>query len=558
MNLIKLIKGVIMEDNQNVSVAPAQEESTNSQSNSGDKSRMSKGEIIAYSCGEIYGGGYAALLGVVLTFFLTNLILNGIKNAELYAAIIIVVSKVWDAVSDPLMGVISDNTRTKLGRRRPWIIIGGALVPVAFAIMFLPWAANIQNQGLRIAYACFAYFLLCTVNTISQVPFMSLSAEISSDYKERNKANSVKLIFSILASGLFYLIPAAATEAYSAYRSYDTSMFGTLNETGFFLIVAVLCGVIFGAATVITGVFTKERTPYDKNVKSSFSFKSYAVPLKNKSYRYHLLMYLMAFGCYDFISALVLYYVTAVVPQITIFGMTMSSLFIVAPMMVMAAVTYPINMKLKSTKGKQFAYRWGLPFYILGATGLAVFPNTTNTNVSWLLLVCSCIMGIGFGGAQMMPWMIFPDTQDVAELKTGIKDTGCYSGLMTFTRKIGTALAQSLVLIVLACVGYSAYNTEIINNKALIAEAAEKGETIDTSGMLLAFPAKVTIAIRVMFALAVLVMISIGIWASVKYKVNDKKLARIKYFLEKQRAGENDTLTEEEKAERAALLEELG
>ena len=311
-------------------------------------------------------------------------------------------------------------------------------------------------------------------------------------------------------------------------------------------------------ATCLTGIFTKERTPYDKNVKSTFSFKSYAVPLKNKSYRYHLLMYLMAFGCYDFISALVLYYVTAVVPQITIFGMTMSSLFIVAPMMVMAAVTYPINMKLKSTKGKQFAYRWGLPFYIIGAIGLAVFPNTTNTNVSWLLLICSCIMGIGFGGAQMMPWMIFPDTQDVAELKTGVKDTGCYSGLMTFARKIGTALAQSIVLVVLACVGYSAYNAEIINNKTLIAQAAEKGEEIDTSGMLLAFPAKVTVAIRVMFAVAVLVMISIGIWASVKYKVTDKKLARIKYFLEKQRAGENDTLTEEEKAEKQALLEELG
>ena len=544
-----------MEDNQNVTATPADEQTL---PNTGDKSKMSKWEIIAYSGGEIYGGGYAALLGVVLTFFLTNLILVGIKNAELYAAIIIVVSKVWDAISDPLMGVISDNTRSRLGRRRPWIIIGGALVPVAFAIMFLPWAKGIENQGLRIAYACFAYFLLCTVNTISQVPFMSLSAEISTDYKERNKANSVKLIFSILASGLFYLIPAAATEAYSAYISHEESMFGKINETGFFLIVAVLCGVIFGVATCLTGIFTKERTPYDKNVKSTFSFKSYAVPLKNKSYRYHLLMYLMAFGCYDFISALVLYYVTAVVPQITIFGMTMSSLFIVAPMMVMAAVTYPINMKLKSTKGKQFAYRWGLPFYIIGAIGLAVFPNTTNTNVSWLLLICSCIMGIGFGGAQMMPWMIFPDTQDVAELKTGVKDTGCYSGLMTFARKIGTALAQSIVLVVLACVGYSTYNAEIINNKTLIAQAAEKGEEIDTSGMLLAFPAKVTVAIRVMFAVAVLVMISIGIWASVKYKVTDKKLARIKYFLEKQRAGENDTLTEEEQAERQALLEELG
>lgn len=519
------------------------DEQNKSQMTPTDNSKMSKWEMIAYSLGDVYGGGYSALLGVVLTFFLTNLILVGIENAEIYAAIIIVVSKVWDAISDPLMGVISDNTRTKIGRRRPWIIIGGALVPVAFAIMFLPWAKNIENPGIRIAYACFAYFLLCTVNTISQVPYMSFSAEISSDFKERNKANSIKLLFSVAASGLFYIIPAAATEAYSAYLTNSDSMYGKINETGFFLVVAILCGVIFGICTCCVGFFAKERTPYDKSKKSSFSFKSYAVPLKNKSYRYHLLMYIMAFGCYDFISALLLYYVTAVVPSITIFGMTMSSLFIVAPMMVMAAVTYPINMKLKNSKSKQFAYRWGLPFYILGAIGLAVFPNTTNTNISWLLLICSCIMGIGFGGAQMMPWLVFPDTQDIAELKTGVKDTGTYSGLMTFTRKIGTAFAQSLVLIVLSCVGYSEFYNEQVNS--------------NTEGIIV-FPDRIKIAIRVMFAVAVLVMISVGIWASLKYKVNDKKLARVKYFLERQRAGENDLLTEEEKAERQALLEELG
>lgn len=519
---------------------------------------MTRGERLAYGAGEIYGGGYAALLGVVLTFFLTNLILVGIPHAEIYAAIIIVISKVWDAISDPLMGVISDNTRTKIGRRRPWIIIGGALVPVAFAIMFMPWARNIQSAGLRITYACIGYFLLCTVNTISQVPYASLSAEISADFKERNKANSVKLIYSILASGAFYLIPAAATEAYSAYITHGTSAYGLIDETGFFLIVAVMCGLIFGVSTVLVGIFSKERIPYDKTQKSKFSFKSYAIPLKNKSYRYHLIMYITAFGCYDFISALVLYYVTAVVPNITIFGMKMSSMFIVAPMMVMAAVTYPLNMKLKSSKGKQFAFRWGLPCYILGAVGLAVFPNTTNTNISWLLLLCAAIMGTGFGGAQMMPWLIFADTQDVAELKTGVKDTGTYSGLMTFTRKIGTAIAQSTVLIVLACVKYSAYTDEIVKNKAAIAEAEAAGEILDTSQMLLEYPASVTNAIRILFALVVVVMIGLAIWASLKYKINDQKLTRIKYYLEKQRAGENDALSEEEQAERKALLEELG
>ncbi|MDE5549207.1 MAG: MFS transporter, partial [Clostridia bacterium] len=168
------------------------------------------------------------------------------------------------------------------------------------------------------------------------------------------------------------------------------------------------------------------------------------------------------------------------------------------------------------------------------------------------------VMGTGFGGAQMMPWLIFADTQDVAELKTGVKDTGTYSGLMTFTRKIGTAIAQSTVLVVLACVKYSAYTDEIMQNKALIASTEADGTTIDSTQLLLEYPSSVTNAIRILFAVVVIVMIGLAIWASLKYKVNDQKLTRIKYYLEKQRAGENDTLSEEEKAEREALLKELG
>lgn len=73
-----------------------------------------------------------------------------------------------------------------------------------------------------------------------------------------------------------------------------------------------------------------------------------------------------------------------------------------------------------------------------------------------------------------------------------------------------------------------------------------------------AYPAKVTMAIRILFGIVVVVMISLAIWASLKYKVTDQKLTRIKYYLEKQRAGENDTLTDEEKAEKEALIKELG
>ena len=132
----------------------------------------------------------------------------------------------------------------------------------------------------------------------------------------------------------------------------------------------------------------------------------------------------------------------------------------------------------------------------------------------------------------MMPWLIFPDTVDVAELKLGKRDTGSFSGLMTFSRKICTALAILIVGWVLSGAHY-------------------------ISGVNQVQPKSALIAIRVLLGASVTVLISLGFLFSMLYKITDKKLARVRYYLDVQRAGNNDTLTDGEQAEREALLNEL-
>lgn len=477
-------------------------------------------EKLMYGLGDFFGGGQATMISLILLVFLTD----GLHIAAGIAGTIITLAKFWDALSDPFMGNISDNFRSKMGRRKPFIFLGGVLIIPAMLFLFAPWTWGAQaGSGAyygKVIVVALAYLVYCTVSTISQVPYCSLSSDISSDYKQRNAANTFKLVTDMAAAGLCYLIPSLVWEAFKASK---------ISLTTFWLIISFGFGSVFAITLIACSLTVKERTPLP-STKQHFSFKSYSDPLRIKSFRLHLGMYITSFLTMDLISALAIYYCTNVLDGLTLFGMKMSSLFVIGPMMVLAACVVPLCYYFMKLKSKQFAFRVGMPLYILGAILLAVYQPSWPT---WLVPVFAVILGLGFGGTQMMPWLIFPDTVDVAELKLGKRDTGSFSGLMTFSRKICTALA---ILIVGWVLSGAKYNGELLPSQQ---------------------PQSALIAIRVLLGASVTVLISLGFVFSLMYKITDKKLARVRYYLDKQRAGENDTLTQEEISERAALLDEL-
>lgn len=148
------------------------------------------------------------------------------------------------------------------------------------------------------------------------------------------------------------------------------------------------------------------------------------------------------------------------------------------------------------------------------------------------------MMGLGFGGAQMIPWMIFPDTIDVAELATGKRPTGTYSGMMTLARKVSGAFGVGLVGWIINGAGYLENTT------------GDASVYIDQ-------PDSAILAIKLVMGIAVAALIAFAFFASFRYKVTNRKLARIKYFNEKVEADLYDTLTEEEKEERRQLISQL-
>lgn len=491
-------------------------------------------EKLAYGCGAFMDGGGVALMSCVMLKYMEG----GLGLLPAVASTIMMVAKIWDAITDPIMGFISDNTRGKWGRRKPYMFFGGILLIIGIFLLFLPveeWGIiSADNKAGLIAWMVIMYLLWNTFSTITMVPYCSMSSDISPSFKERNNANTVKLVFNAAASGLAYVLPLLFIEAFVSYQTGgDGYMFmPNMNATEFWLAICLIFGTLFGGGLIVTGLFVKERikatTPKEKFNFKQF-IKNYAEPYKNKSYRWHIVMYVAAFTCLDMISALAVYYATDVWAGKELFGMDMSSLFIIAPLMVAAVIMFPLARYVMDKKTKQFAFRMGLPAYIIAGILLCVMDPSWAPPV--LVPIVSLLMGFGFGGAQMMPWIIFPDTVDVGQMATGERSTGTYSGMMTLARKIAGALGVGLVGWILTGVGY--------------VPRQPAGEQTD----------EVLLAVRLIMGLAIVVFISIALWASFRYKINNKKLTRVRYFIEARKAG--TVLSEEEEAERTALVHEL-
>ncbi len=486
-------------------------------------------EKIFYGIGSLMDGGGVALMSCVMLKYMTSLGIDA-----WIASTIMMVAKFWDAITDPLMGFISDNTRSRYGRRRPYMFGGGICLILGLFLLFAPikeWGMNVSGM---IAYLTVMYILWNTFSTITQVPYCSMASDISPSFRERNNANTVKLVFNAVSSGISYVVPLLLLEAYT---TPDTSFLPALSAVQFWIIIACVFGSMFGGGLILCSIFVKERVK-DNSPKQKFKLKdflnNYAAPMRNKSFRAHLVMYATAFMCMDIISALAVYYATDVWHGKELFGMNFSSMFIVAPLMVAAVLAFPLVRIIMDKKDKAFAFRAGLPFYILGGIMLAVMDPSWAPPV--LVPIVAFIMGLGFGGAQMMPWIIFPDTVDVEEFATGNRPTGSYSGMMTLIRKIAGALGVGMVGWILTPLGY---------------------KPNETTGVYIAQSDEVLLAIRLMLGLSIAVFISIAFLMSFRFKVNNKKLARMRYFMEARKSGIYDSLSAEEKVENDALVAEL-
>jgi len=398
--------------------------------------RRTAGEItvrerVVFAAGDIYAGGASSLIAVLYLIFLTDIV----RLSPALAGTAVLVAKLWDSVNDPLMGAISDRTRTRMGRRRPWILAGTVLLIPTMALLWLPFPV-LDSQVGRMVWAMVSYIAYNTVQTIMAVPYASMSTEITTDYGQRNKVNTTRLLFSTVASASVTLL---ASWLFDQYRSDEMSL-STMYAS-----IVLGFGVVFTVCMLGVALYCRERVPVASEIEP-FRVKTFVQPLRIPSFRRLLGMYLCHSLAMDIVSATVLYFALYVV-------VGANAQVFLGTFIVVNVIAFPIVTWLVGRVSKHRIYYTLLPVAIVGVAAVALFPSDGPVVAVYAF---AFILAAGMSGAQLMSWVIFPDVLDAAELQTGQRNAGSFAGLMTFTRGIASAIVIQMLGIVLEVTGYAA------------------------------------------------------------------------------------------------------
>jgi GPH family glycoside/pentoside/hexuronide:cation symporter len=388
--------------------------------------RLPRRTKLAYGSGDIGFSLTTTIIGAFFAIFLTDVV--GISAGTAAAAILI--GSTWDYINDPIMGHLSDRTRTRWGRRRPYLLFGALPFALVFTILWYrpPWE---QELYLAIYYSI-AYILFDSVATLLYMPYFALTPELTSDYDERTSLTSYRMFFSILGSLLAFTIPWIIIDS---FRPENASR--VLVMAGIFAIVSALpmLVVFFG---------TNERKIYLSQDRPSI-VRSLRVAFKNKPFIYGLIIFLMTWISVIILQDSLAYFIKYVV------GREEQSELIMGTVFVTAILFLPLWNWISQRWSKRWAYISGIAFWAV--VQMILITVTANTSLVVILVLC-VLAGIGVAAAHVLPWAILPDAIEWGEYETGERHEGMFYSLVTLMRKAATSLAIPATLALLHFTGY--------------------------------------------------------------------------------------------------------
>ncbi len=459
---------------------------------------------LAFAVGDLFGGGSFNIVNFLYPGFLALTV----GLSPYWVSVIMFVARVWDAISDPLMGRISDGTSNKrFGKRRVYLIIAAPLVVVSMFLMFFPY--SFESTALKVTAVLVSYLLFCTVQTMVMIPYYSLSSELSSDYKQRASANTMRLAFSVFSSILCVAVPGIIVDLVGGNKGY--------------IAMSLIFGTVFGISVLITGLFAKEeiKTPPQKR---KFRLDEFTRFLKIKPFKQYLGMLLTVQMTMAIMSALYFFFIDFYVCRdITASGNSAALGLIGAGLMFGTQIfALPFYLWLINKKSKAFAYQIGSYIWILIAIlFFSIQPNSPD----YILIIGSVLIGFGISGAGLVPHTMFGDVVDAGQVITGERTEGAMSGFVNFINKIAQAIGLSIVM---ASLGFFQFTEKQAGGPAVIAQ-----------------PESAQLAIRVIMCFAPLVILTFGILFSYKYKIDAIKQAHVRISLENNDEHELEMLKKE-------------
>ena len=452
-----------------------------------------------YGIGEFFGGGCFVIINSFFAVFLTKAL--GMPPA--LAGTIPMVGKIWDAVTDPIMGNITDRTRSKFGPKRFYILIGSILSAITFVMMWL----RISSTSIAIMYVFYIvmYCLFSTGFTVFSVPYSGLLPDMMDDYTMRSKFSNTRMIWSTLGSMVCGLVP--------------TFIIKDNLDPNAYLRCAVLFGILFfiTSITVFFSTWEKQKEPVRSTLKESFP-QAISV-FRNRSFCIFIGLYLFGQCGMDFISGMAVYYVDDVLNSYQNGYFT----YIMAVLLISQLIGMIVFGPVMSRTSKKQAIMIGGPVRLIGILGLFAF---SHEGASLIPILCfTALVGFGNAGSLTGIFAVMADMTDVDELITSVRRPGMVSSMATFIRKVSSGVSAALIGFLLAAVGYD--------------------EVLASSGVRQAASTQRGIALIFVFAPAILTLLLIIV--NIFFPITGKEFRMIQKDIARRKGTETGEATEEEK-----------
>ena len=378
---------------------------------------------LLFSTGDLSTSMPQAILAFFQLYFLTDVA----RLRPDYAAWAVALPRLWDAVNDPLFGLLSDRLRTRWGRRRALLLFGS--VPLGLSFIFMWLVPPFGQLGLAIYYAL-TFILFDTAYTVVHVGYNALTPELTSDYDERSSLNGYRMIFSI--SGTLGAIILATV---LGWYITDTHLLYTILGIGLGLVSIIPPLIVFR--------ITQEK-PSDEQPEALTWGQAMKMTLSNRPFRLVMGLYLLSWTTASILAAMLVYYANyrlRVPDQANYFVLMAegSAIFFI-----------PFWVWVSKKLDKRRAFIIGMLTWIVVLLGISALP----ADAVGFAYILAALSGSGIATAYVLPWSMIPDIIENDQLQTGQRREGSYYSFAAFFQKLGTAFALWGMGQALAVTGY--------------------------------------------------------------------------------------------------------
>ncbi len=394
--------------------------------------------MINYSYANMFMGGAGYIISMYFTIFLTDVVNIRLRDA----GVIVMIATLWDAVTDPAMGIITDRTRSKTGKHRRYLLWG---IPVLFVSYTLLWNSfgltGATNPGPAIVYYVLAYMLYKTAYTIIAVPHTAMLPELAPDYDLRTQYNSMGYLFNSAGMVPSFLFTVAILAIFGSNNDLTSA-----SKTPF-LVVGITLSAFYAFAVFLTYRKTWEPSSLGNELEP-FDFKyflrEYGLVFKNKAFRQYFFMSLAYMFSTGFYAQTKVYYIKYLASQYSSYAIFN------AVAGVAEASAFPLNYALTMKYGKKRCGDIVTPLMVAGlAIGLFMQPSRSGDGLRFLwlalMMVSMILYPFGMSGLGFVSTNIFPDLTDVDEVITGRRREGVIATFSTLIKKSISGVMAALV-----------------------------------------------------------------------------------------------------------------